>query len=387
MPSKRQRPQKVASSSTGHAEEERAFLSALIENVEDDTTRLVYADWLEENDDPNRAEFIRLQIELAPLEEVDRRIHTAKKAGTSPRHRELLKREEELLDLYSSDWRSALPTWTKETLCEFKRGFVARVSTSAARFLRGGAALCRVTPLEELELIGVQTKAEQLASFPWLACLRKLFVSDGLVYDEGIRKLLESPHLVNLTTLELGYSNTLGTAGAEAIARSPALTKLTSLDLASNAIGTEGVRALVGSPSLQGLSSLNLANNGIDLEGILILATNAPTPLRVLHLPANSMGDEGASALAASPRLANLSWLCLGRSEIGIEGIRSLAGSRSLSGLTYLNLSSNPIGSQGARLLAESPCLNRLTTLLLMNCDLGDGLAPLRERFGNALQC
>ena len=46
---------------------EDAFLADIIEHPEDDTPRLVFADWLEDRGDaPGRdlAEFIRLQIEL-----------------------------------------------------------------------------------------------------------------------------------------------------------------------------------------------------------------------------------------------------------------------------------------------------------------------------------
>jgi uncharacterized protein (TIGR02996 family) len=43
----------------------QAFQAEIIANPDDDGARLVYADWLEDNGDPNRAEFIRAQIRLA----------------------------------------------------------------------------------------------------------------------------------------------------------------------------------------------------------------------------------------------------------------------------------------------------------------------------------
>jgi uncharacterized protein (TIGR02996 family) len=43
----------------------QAFLEAICAAPDDDAPRLVYADWLEEHGDPERAEFIRAQIELA----------------------------------------------------------------------------------------------------------------------------------------------------------------------------------------------------------------------------------------------------------------------------------------------------------------------------------
>ena len=62
--------------------DEKALLAAIWEHPHEDTPRLMYADWLQENAQPERAEFIRLQIELARLGEWDE----------SPRKVELQKR-------------------------------------------------------------------------------------------------------------------------------------------------------------------------------------------------------------------------------------------------------------------------------------------------------
>jgi uncharacterized protein (TIGR02996 family) len=40
------------------------FLAAIIADPADDTPRLVFADWLQENGDEDRAEFIRIQCDL-----------------------------------------------------------------------------------------------------------------------------------------------------------------------------------------------------------------------------------------------------------------------------------------------------------------------------------
>lgn len=45
-----------------------AFLRAIADSPDDDTPRLVAADWLEEHDESERAEFIRCQIDLATKE-------------------------------------------------------------------------------------------------------------------------------------------------------------------------------------------------------------------------------------------------------------------------------------------------------------------------------
>ncbi len=45
--------------------DEAAFLEALKANPADDTTRLVYADWLDERNEPEKAEYLRLVAKLA----------------------------------------------------------------------------------------------------------------------------------------------------------------------------------------------------------------------------------------------------------------------------------------------------------------------------------
>jgi uncharacterized protein (TIGR02996 family) len=50
-----------------------AFLADILAHPDDDTPRLVYADWLAEHGDPDRAAFIRTQIEAHRSPEFDRR--------------------------------------------------------------------------------------------------------------------------------------------------------------------------------------------------------------------------------------------------------------------------------------------------------------------------
>jgi uncharacterized protein (TIGR02996 family) len=50
----------------------KAFIDAIAEDPDDDTARLVYADWLDERGDP-RAEYLRLEVELATSISGDRR--------------------------------------------------------------------------------------------------------------------------------------------------------------------------------------------------------------------------------------------------------------------------------------------------------------------------
>lgn len=76
--------------------EREAFLQAIRHDPEDDTPRLIFADWLEEHGDP-QGEFIRIQCELAQfVPSLDRRT-------------ELLHREQELLWTHREEWLGSLP--------------------------------------------------------------------------------------------------------------------------------------------------------------------------------------------------------------------------------------------------------------------------------------
>jgi uncharacterized protein (TIGR02996 family) len=93
------------------------FIQSIIEDPEDDTPRLVYADWLEEYGCPERAEFIRVQIALDRLPTGD------------PSWASLRTREAELLDCHQREWvgplRSLLTRWM------FRRGFLDEVAVPA----------------------------------------------------------------------------------------------------------------------------------------------------------------------------------------------------------------------------------------------------------------
>src|ERR1700730_3275777 len=69
-----------------------ALLEAIQREPDDDMLRLVYADWLEENDDPERAEVIRLQIAAE------------RHPSGSPEHTRLTDRAVELLSRNGWEW-------------------------------------------------------------------------------------------------------------------------------------------------------------------------------------------------------------------------------------------------------------------------------------------
>ena len=66
-----------------HTPEADALLAAILAAPDDDAPRLVFADWLDEHHQADRAAFIRLQIELAGLPKHDPRREVVARRGSS----------------------------------------------------------------------------------------------------------------------------------------------------------------------------------------------------------------------------------------------------------------------------------------------------------------
>lgn len=94
-----------------------ALLRAVIENPDDDTPRLVYADWCDENDRPERAELIRGQCYLA-------RTKGDPGAGERPRWQ---RRVREVLRRHSARWRAELPRPFVLRWGQYRRGMIEDV--------------------------------------------------------------------------------------------------------------------------------------------------------------------------------------------------------------------------------------------------------------------
>src|SRR5262249_4725627 len=111
-----------------------AFLADIRADPDDDAPRLIYADWLHEHGDADRAEFIRLQCELARLGAAD------------PRRPALEQREGELLEAHRLRWtEGAFLDWLKHPQAECPDPYshqVCKVMTRAvdARLRLGATA-------------------------------------------------------------------------------------------------------------------------------------------------------------------------------------------------------------------------------------------------------
>ena len=102
-----------------------ALLRAIRETPDDDTARLVYADFVEEEGDAARGEFIRVQVALACTPEDD------------PARGALEDREHELLAENEGHWLGVAVDSDGLNEWEFRRGFIHEPQQCALRGLDG----------------------------------------------------------------------------------------------------------------------------------------------------------------------------------------------------------------------------------------------------------
>jgi uncharacterized protein (TIGR02996 family) len=239
-----------------------AFLESILENPDDDGLRLIYADWLEEHGNP-RAEFIRVQIELARLPDDD------------PRRPELEEREHQLFEEHGQAWLRPFRGILAAVDCTpfFHGGFLSEVTfwgqPGARRLLARAEVLFRRAPIRWLRLLPLGGHGGRL--FPWDR--PKLDVDRLSLAD--LRAITALPQLARVTLLDLSgatldnptggpellVSNAIGDTGASALAESPHLHGLKTLLLCHNIIGDAGALALVESPHLNQLPLLDLSGN------------------------------------------------------------------------------------------------------------------------------
>lgn len=180
--------------------DEAAFMSAILAEPDEDTHRLVYADWLEERNEPGdavRAEFIRVQIEvtrplpLRPLpptvmsqlaflagpllgsraaqDEARRRQEQAEWLAARARRKRCRIRERLLFDRHSHPHWWPAPDVAMFTVAEtwplglWSRGFLSRVSMFARDWLAHGDAIRARCPVTRVRLI---SNSRTLGEFP-----------------------------------------------------------------------------------------------------------------------------------------------------------------------------------------------------------------------------
>jgi uncharacterized protein (TIGR02996 family) len=321
-----------------------SFRQSIIDHPYDDAPRLIYADWLFDQGDEDRAELIRTQIELA-------------RWGLSKTRRAELKGiESTLLNLHWNRWtEDVYPDITEAC---FHRGFIERANFSIDWFLENAGLLFRREPLHYLALREgyAVPNVKQLGKCPQLGRLSTLdLVSLDLLETEQLLTLLRSPHLGGIKRLCLCLDNL--EEGVQVLAESESLTSLSELLIHGGSFCSEGAALLAGSELLNQLRGLAIYEDDLGVEFVEALAASPyVSGLSELDLNLTRLGDDGAMALVRAERLRNLSTVLLPCNRIHDEGARAFLNCQ-WPNLEKLDLSGNPISREVAEELLHCPRL------------------------------
>jgi uncharacterized protein (TIGR02996 family) len=325
--------------------------AAIVAQPDDDTLRLIYADWLQENDQSDRAAFVRAQVLLAQSEPF------------GPQYRQHMTVADKLL--------KAHPEWGKFVKQraeggKFVRGFVEHVHANAATFPRYAAELFAAEPIRSVQV-------SRFASTHGTVSLEPLF---------------QLPELDRVTRLDLNKLELLPDEFA-LLTEAPELVNLTDLSLRGNAVMPDWIGELltgIGMPSLAGLDVYGLSHLGVRLAAVFPRLDRRLLRLNVGHIPFASedikrLLDSRCLREVEELRLAwitgtgyagalthlNLGWtipwdrlrlLDLNGQGVGNQGVKeiveSLTQRREPAPLRWLGLANNGIGADGVRELVRS---------------------------------
>ena len=415
-------PQRLTRVSSPTMTEEAALLRAIIAHADEDTPRLVYADWLDENRPDRRpspaecpsarAEFIRVQCRL-----VGGAFH-------APDYPELLERELDLatwLNTHDPD-----PYLALDDLCcsnqfeggewgHYRRGFPEIVEFEdygedadetiqmLTKALEGAFVRCPARTLRLQDAMAEEIA--RLARHPIFAYVRGLFLDylgEGNE-DEAIRAVARSPRVAGLRRLFIDFP--IGPSACKALALSQYLGKMESLVLDYPLVGPAAVRALGQARWFRNLRRLQL---WLDREDVLQAIADLPPMRRLVSLKLNIAPATSLAAFRrivesdSFPRLAHLDlstcdlspehialvargrWplrhLEIGRNKVRRAGCEALAAAPFARTLRILDLRGAEVTSGGIQTLAQAPSLAGLRHLDLAENPIGPGgLAALAE--------
>jgi uncharacterized protein (TIGR02996 family) len=235
-----------------------ALLTAIGEHPEEDTPRLMYADWLQENGDPERADFVRTQVEVA-------------RPGLSAAERyPFVRKNVHYLTNFVPQWKVELPQLKGIAWGDFNRGLIEEVQAESEEPLVKHAGTIFAVPGIHILRLRRLNDARRVAKLPELARLRALRMVGALAAAVALRALFASPHLGKLRVLELDGDTAFYTHPApivmvdDAVAADIADGRFPDLEelwLGSNQIGNDGAMALAHSEHLGKLRVLDLRNN------------------------------------------------------------------------------------------------------------------------------
>lgn len=277
--------------------DENALLAAIAAHPAEDTPRLVYADWLDENDRPLRAEFIRLQCRIKRLE-ADHAGAPGRSAALSAQVH-LWKRQEELIAHHRDALLGPLANVLDHSQLGFDRGFLPHLRLEARLFLAHAPRVAALSPPTEITVSEAVACPDELFAAPELSAVTRLAMRGGA-----------------------GWGGALGAATVRRLGQLGGHNRLRALDLRGCVITDLGLTYLAEYDETWKVDTLDLSGNGIEEAGLLALLRSAiPGRLRRLSLSSNPLTAVALRALIREwPAGARLEYLSLA----GVRGAAQL---------------------------------------------------------------
>jgi uncharacterized protein (TIGR02996 family) len=326
--------------------DQAALYRGILANPHADLPRLVYADWLEENGRAERAEFIRVQIELANATPAD------------DGYCDLVEREIELKAILEDELRAELQQ-TEGRPWQHHRGLPhtgGPLPHPTGRIVsRTGLTpgLLRMLNDREWNPVAVSlafTQDDQLATWPVAGSaverpLRELVLDSSCETNAAFSHLLRSPGLYSLRRLEFDA----GSGGVSRLTilvellrdQAIAFPELRHLTLKVSNAHRYSLQLLARAPFWETLTSFDLeCNIGVDQDdwAEFFRAWHAPA-LRHLLVRATTFQNKGGLAFAEKRALANLRVLDLSPGKLSATAFRAILAAPQLQNLVVLKLS------------------------------------------------
>jgi uncharacterized protein (TIGR02996 family) len=342
------------------------LLRAILSEPACDEAQLIWADWLEDNDDP-LAELVRVQRQMQ-ARNGDENSNLQKRfralLGTLPfpertRYRgDYSRRDRPLFHDWTYRFDEGIPTILLHQMPESRDDLPP--AEWYARFPRYAIEIDQVnsySPNVSVDPRGLT----RLMEFPEFAGCVRLALENRSLTVAALRKLFSLPQASSLLALSI-TNKKLASSVLEALVASDYLKNLVSLSFRSTSVGDAGVEILAKG-SFPELTHLNLCDNKIK-GGIASLATSPGFQnLRHLDLASNKLTLGAFEALAEPNAFPNLQRLELQHCGIKNEAAQALATGGGLGQLQQLLLADNMLRDDGAVALLQSPHLKSLREL------------------------
>jgi len=375
---------------------EAALLRAIRNAPAEDTPRLMYADYLDEEGFATRAEFVRVQVERAQLPERD------------PRRVPLEDRAHELLAEHECDWLG-VPADAQDELteCAFDRGFVNEVEASPVFMRDSGADLCAAHPVRRWRV----TSGDRSTNFPedlreagqrgWFGRLEAVDLSRWYADLGEISSFLARSNFERLSELDLTGRGPLeplpeimeyapfrdqlkvlrcGAGGYEGgrldvrefVQRLGPSCRLEEFAAPAAMLMADDVRDLLAADSLAQLVGLDLRGNEIAPDGWHAFRS-ARFRLRELDISGTPLGGFALADLLGCASLSDLRRLHLNRCGSAMANIRALAESRFWTQAEELRMQDGSIPESSLDPLFAAPGPSGLRVLDVSNNWVRDG--------------